>query len=306
MNTSFKDHKMTNYVRASLENHLFFGRIMKEHSLFLMAGFPAIETSYIDEANWYRDMFENGLREAVRLANGNVGEDVLRSGELVTEFTETAERQTSRLSGVSIDTQITRAEQRLRAGGMEQPSRELMDQVQQLNQRMMQLTGALIRFKERILREVLSCNLYTANYPLLLEHVLREAKMYLQRMRDIEDGNFESRDQRNTELFWDQIMMEHAEFIRGLLDPTEEELMETADELAEDFRTLLDMARKQDMRVNEQLKQRTIEKTEEIRDFKAAGTKGIIGCEIRSIMLPLLADHVLREANHYLRLLEEG
>lgn len=295
---------MTNYVSASLENHLFFGRIMKEHSLFLMAGFPAIETSYIDEANWYRDMFENGLREAVRLANGTVGEDVLRSGELVTEFTETAERQTSRLSGVPIDTQITRAEQRLRAGGMEQPGRELMDQVRQLNQRMMQLTGALIRFKERILREVLSCNLYTANYPLLLEHVLREAKMYLQRMRDIEDGNFESRNQRNTELFWDQIMMEHAEFIRGLLDPTEEELMETADELAEDFRELLDMAKKQDMRVSDELMRKTIEKTEEIRDFKTAGTKGIIGCEIRSIMLPLLADHVLREANHYLRILK--
>ncbi len=26
---------MENYVRASLETHLFFGRIMKEHSLFL-------------------------------------------------------------------------------------------------------------------------------------------------------------------------------------------------------------------------------------------------------------------------------
>ena len=27
------------------------------------------------------------------------------------------------------------------------------------------------------------------------------------------------------------------------------------------------------------------------------------GCQIRSVILPLLADHVLREANHYLRLL---
>lgn len=296
---------MTNYVRASLENHLFFGRIMKEHSLFLMAGFPAVETSYINEANWYRDMFENALREAVQLANGNVGEAVLRSGEVVTEFTETAERQTSRLSGVSIDTRITRAEHRLRAGGMEQPSRELIEQVRQLNQKMMQLVGALIRFKEQILRDVLSCNLYTANYPLLLEHVLREARLYLQTIRDIESGRISSADSRNMEIFWNQIMMEHAEFIRGLLDPTEEELMETADELAEDFRELLEQARQQDMRVNSELSRRTIEKTEEIRDFKTAGTRGITRCEIRSIILPLLADHVLREANHYLRLLEE-
>ncbi|MBQ8518349.1 MAG: DUF2935 domain-containing protein [Agathobacter sp.] len=296
---------MTNYVKTSLETHLFFGRIMKEHSLFLMAGFPAAESSYINEANWYRDMFENALREAVRLANGNVGEDVLQSGEVVTEYTETAERQTSRLSGVPIDTRITRAEQRLRAGGMEQPSRELEEQVRALNQRVIQLTSGLIRFKERVLKDVLSCNLYTANYPLLIEHIIREARLYLQTIRDLETGRVSSADSRNTELFWNQIMMEHAEFIRGLLDPTEEALMETADELAEDFRELLEQARRQDMRASNELTRRTIEKTEEIRDFKAAGTRGLTRCEIRSIILPLLADHVLREANHYLRVLEE-
>lgn len=47
-----------------------------------------------------------------------------------------------------------------------------------------------------------------------------------------------------------------------------------------------------------------LETTEQYRDFKAAGTEGITGCEIRSVILPLLADHVLREANHYLRILK--
>lgn len=37
---------MREYVTPSLENHLFFGRIMKEHALFLQAGFPAGETGY--------------------------------------------------------------------------------------------------------------------------------------------------------------------------------------------------------------------------------------------------------------------
>lgn len=32
--------------------------------------------------------------------------------------------------------------------------------------------------------------------------------------------------------------------------------------------------------------------------------KGILDTKIASIILPLLADHVLREANHYIRLLE--
>lgn len=33
------------------------------------------------------------------------------------------------------------------------------------------------------------------------------------------------------------------------------------------------------------------------------GAEGILQCKIRSVILPLLADHVLREANHYIRLL---
>lgn len=45
--------------------------------------------------------------------------------------------------------------------------------------------------------------------------------------------------------------------------------------------------------------------TQKFRDFKRAGVEGIETCKIKSIILPLLADHVLREANHYLRLLED-
>lgn len=296
---------MRNYVSASLETHLFFGRIMKEHALFLLAAFPAGETNYRNEADWYREQLENALRDAVALADGHVGEDVLNSGEIVTQYTERAERQTSRLAGAPIDTQITRAEEQLRAGGFQQPSRAMVQAVRRLNQRVLRLVTGLINFKERILRDVLACRLYTANYPLLIEHILREARWYVQSIRDIENGRMTERGDRNVEAFWNQIMMEHAEFIRGLLDPTEEELIETADDFAEDYRELLDLARSQDFRMNEELTRRTLEKTEEYRDFKTAGVAGITACEIRSVILPLLADHVLREANHYLRLLEE-
>ena len=47
-----------------------------------------------------------------------------------------------------------------------------------------------------------------------------------------------------------------------------------------------------------------LKKTEQYRNFKEAGTEGITQCKIRSVILPLLADHVLREANHYLRILK--
>lgn len=296
---------MKEYVTTSLEMHLFFGRIMKEHALFLLAAFPAGETAYRSKADWFRAQFENALEQTVRLADGIVGEDVICSGEVFTEFTEMAEQQTRRLTKIPIDIRITQAEKKLRAGCGKCPDKRMMQQVKRLNQFVLHLLNGLIAFKEKILQEVAACNLYTANYPLLIEHILREAKLYRQIITELEEkGCMPLKDLKETELFWNQIMMEHAMFIRGLLDPTECELMKTADAFAGDYCRLLEEARKQDCRAMDGVTRKTLETTEAYRDFKAAGTQGITGCDVRSVILPLLADHVLREANHYLRILK--
>ena len=301
---------MKEYVTSSLETHLFFGRIMKEHALFLQAGFPAGETGYSNKADRYREEFEKILWRTVRLADGMVGKDVLCSGEVFTEFTVMAEQQTTRLTKVSIDFRITQAEERLRAGCGEYMDHEManrMDcQIRRLNQCVLQLLNGLIMFKKQILREVTSCRLYTANYPLLIEHIIREAELYRQIITMLEEGNCISQENiAETEMFWNQIMMEHALFIRRLLDPTECELIETADTFAGDYGRLLEEARQQDCRAMNALTRKALKTTERYRDFKAAGAKGITGCDIRSVILPLLADHVLREANHYLRILKQ-
>lgn len=98
-------------------------------------------------------------------------------------------------------------------------------------------------------------------------------------------------------------MMEHALFIRGLLDPAEDELVKTSDTFAQEYEALLSRA----IAANDAaaLCQESLNETLRFRAFKTAGVQGIENCQIRSIILPLLADHVLREANHYIRLLNE-
>lgn len=108
---------------------------------------------------------------------------------------------------------------------------------------------------------------------------------------------------KKTEDFWNQIMMEHALFIRGLLDPSEDALIKTADQFAGEYKELLEKARKQDCKALE-MTEEALEETRRFGKFKAAGAEGILKCDISSIIISLLADHVLREANHYIRLLE--
>lgn len=299
---------MKDYVTLSMETHLFFARIMKEHSLFLEAGFPCCEKDLIEEAGQFRIKFEELLQDVLKLADGHVHESVLRSGELVTEFTLPAEKSTSLLSGIPIDTKITEKTQQLicDCSSIQVENRMLLQPILRINERAFRLLRDLILFKERILNRVKSGKLFTSNYPLLIEHIIREAKLY----RDIvsqllTNRNICWRNFYETEEFWNQIMMEHAWFIRGLLDPSEAELIETADNFSKDYAKLLHSACRQDRRASG-ITERTLRETIKYRNFKATGAEGILSGQIASIILPLLADHVLREANHYIRILETG
>ena len=290
-----------NFVEKSLELHLFFGRIMKEHSLFLEAGFTPANPNFSEKAEHFKREFEKLLCDAVKMSNGIVSQCVLRSGEIVTEFTVLAEKQTECFTGINIDNEITNMEMRLRSGcGKCSENAEFRGMVKQLNQRALKLLDGLISFKETILRNVLNGEMFTMNYPLLIEHIIREAKLYRDFVECLErEGTLPESSIKETECFWNRIMMEHAMFIRGLLDPCETELFDAADKFADDYCELLERCKNA-----QNSAMGSFELTKKFRDFKAAGAQGIEQNKIRSVILPLLADHVLREANHYLRILK--
>lgn len=298
-------NKNEQYVVQSLELHLFFARIMKEHSFFLKAGFTPVDESFAKEAEFYKNEFEKLLSCAVSCSSRIISCNTLDSGELFTEFTPLAEIKTERFTGISICKSITVNEQRLCCSSQRQIDRKLFQKVHGFNQMALRLLGGLISFKERILDRVLKCQMFTLNYPLLIEHIIREAKLYQNHVRCLETkGHMDVQSERQIEQFWNRIMMEHALFIRGLLDPSENELIDTADEFAKDYQRLLQKCCEAQDRAFAETRSDVLAETEKFRDFKAAGAKGIQDCKIRSIILPLLADHVLREANHYIRLLK--
>lgn len=290
-----------NYVAESLELHLFFGRIMKEHSLFLKAGFTPVNSNFSAKAEYYKNEFENLLSRTVSLSNGRISEKVLHSGEIVTEFTSVAEKQTEKFTGIRINRNITERELRLYSCECNDIT-DMYCQVKALNRTALSLLNGLISLKEEIRSKILRCQMFTMNYPLLIEHIIREAKLYREYLQVIEaDGAISMHAMKDAECFWNQIMMEHAFFIRGLLDPTETELLHSADKFADNYATLLNSCNNAH---NKTLPADSLTETRKFRDFKIAGVKGIENCQIRSLILPLLADHVLREANHFIRILE--
>ncbi|HBG0968346.1 TPA: DUF2935 domain-containing protein, partial [Clostridioides difficile] len=283
------------YVILSLELHLFFSRIMKEHALFLEAGFTNKNYNLAMEADHYKKQFEDLLSYTVSASNGIIRPDILYSEELVTTLTSVAEQKTEEFTGIEINKDITTRELNLQSGVNPQVGQDLVNYVAQLNSDAIRLLDGLINFKERVLDGVLSCTIFTSNYPLLLEHIIHEANLYRSYVVDLENKiDIESKNAKEIELFWDHIMMEHALFMRGLLDPSEGELINTSNDFAIKFNELIEKTNEMTDSNIKNITEETLNETVEFKDFKEAGASGIEQCKIKSIILPLLADHVLR------------
>lgn len=298
------------YIRLSLELNLFFGRIAKEHSIFIESSFTSKNSKLAQEADDFKIQFERLLAETISLANGVVSPDIVISRELVTPYTLNAERVSQFYTGIPINISLTQAESSLQGNADMMPVPMLEQRVFMLNQKAINLTTALAQFKSRILNDVLACKLFTTNYPLLLDHILREAKFYLRTLSRLQNREdiATAKDLIEQEVFWNRIMAEHSKFIRGLLDPTENDLINTANKYGREFDELTREAIKATEQTN-LLPEVTIDSlnaTKGLRDFKATGTKGLIECKIKAIAYPLLGDHVLREANHYIRILQKS
>lgn len=288
------------YIRISLELHLFFDRIMKEHSFFLETGFLEKNKAFKTVARDFQKAFSEILKDAIELADENVSNELLNASEIVTKATLDAEVKTNSLVGSSLDTDITRSELSLKSGSID-VSENLISSISALNKQTLPLVKELINFKSDILQNALDCKMYTTNYPLLISHIMNEAKMYYTLLNKVENRTLlTEKEFYEQEIFWNRIMKEHAEFIRGLLDLSEEELILIADKYAEEYKMIIENHKNNQMYLNNM----SLSETIKFRDFKIAGEEGILNCKVKSIIIPLLADHVVREANHFIRILE--
>lgn len=295
------------YIRHSLEFNLFFLRIAKEHAIFAAASLPPKNRMEAQKLINVKNSYENLLARAVAMAPDAISKEVLTSDEIVTELTLPAEEATSFLTGLPINTNITKQELNLVAKAKMRKDEDLLAEVSELNKEAILLTEQTIAFLSKFLSDVLSCKAFSYTYPLMLHHVIHESKFAVMMLKKLEqrDAIDSIKEIIEIEITWNEIMEEHSKFIRGYLDPSEKALFKKADSFAEQLEALVKKteALEQNPSALPQITRESIELVTQLRNFKKQGAVGILECKIKSIIPPLLSDHVLREANHYLRML---
>lgn len=170
-------------------------------------------------------------------------------------------------------------------------------------------------FKRKILGLVLTCQMPGANnFPLLIDHTSREANYFRTRLEQLNSGQLDPLPDAiiNENVFFLRIMADHTKFIGHLLDPSERQLVEQARNFSHDFDQLLFQARDLDSMRPQSLTQPLLDQfldqnrvsVASLRDFKKTARDLIEACKIKSIIHPLLADHVFREAERFLEIID--
>ena len=169
-------------------------------------------------------------------------------------------------------------------------------------------------YKRKVLGLILRCEIRANNYALLVDHTSREAAYFANRLKELNEGKLQPLPEAiiKENVFFLRIMADHAKFIGHLLDPSERKLVEQARDFSHDFDQLLFQAVDLDsMRPEsetpgllDQLLDQNRVSVVSLRDFKKTARDLIEECRIKSNIHPLLADHVFREAERFIEIID--
>ena len=168
-------------------------------------------------------------------------------------------------------------------------------------------------YKRKLLHMMLECKLGGWNFPLLLDHMAREAEYFIRLLDKIKCGKetVDGGTKAMESVFWLRIMADHAKFISHLLDPSERNLIDTANAFSEEFDNLFMQGRDFSSMLHcypevasfKRFMQDVRAATVRLRDFKRAAEEMIVECRLVGLIPALLADHVRREADHFLMMM---
>jgi hypothetical protein len=168
-------------------------------------------------------------------------------------------------------------------------------------------------FKHLLLGLVLTCKLAGFNYPLFLDHLAREAEYVLRLLDKMKEGKtpLTAATKAQENIFWLRLMGDHIKFISHLLDPSERNLIRTANDFAQEFDDLYLQGRDfasmlqhhSEVAAFKRFVQDVRVAVIRVRDFKKAAHDMIGDCRLVGLIPGLLADHVRREADHFLLIL---
>jgi len=153
------------------------------------------------------------------------------------------------------------------------------------------LCKELREFKEQVFSRLNGGEWIGWIFPLFARHVLLELDYFVDKLNGIEYSD------REEVVFWDVINCEHAGYAAHLLDPTERTLSRKGNRFSKKFSKLV--RSEKDMMVRMSLKS-----AQELDEYNKQAQAGIKTNTVKSVIHPVLIDHVIREGQRSIEALQ--
>ncbi len=291
------------YVRKSIELHLFFARIIKEHGIILYSAM--IENNENKEiARQFSEFFAKILSDTLDIANENVSKEWLDSEAFVTNHTLNIESLTEKLGNLTIDKKLTEKALSL-TPGTKLVNQEIISRVTDINKSALQGIGDANQIIKTVFFRMTNNQSFLYNYPELINHYTKEANMYKDEIeRLMERAKEDPTHVYNTQYKLDQLMQEHGRFIRGMTNTDNESVIAKAEEFIREYEEILEKFKGLTPDVLDSITNNNLSTTEEFKQFKTYLTDRWLNSKLYMITMPIFVDHILREANYFLRKLK--
>jgi len=292
----------SSFVLQTLNSNLYFLRTIREFATNIQLSFLSNNIEYIETARDFSDRCEELISILMKYANGRVSKEALDSHIFVTNYTLDTELLTERLFGIDIDTSITEKQLNLMPGVDNNPSRDTINELTEVNRSSLVLITNFISFCQNIISRMNNNDLFSYSYISLIDAMLTEANLYrlnLERIiaRDTVNPTFIV----DYQYLFNGLLQKYAAFIRGLVDPKNAEIIVRAISFSNEFSFLASEYKNaiSSPEVEEELNNRSLETVERFKIFLSNIIQDLLDNEAYFIVEPIFLDNILTSANYF-------
>lgn len=253
------------FIADSIDNNLFWLRIMMEHAIFMRLGFACVNTDLINEAEQFEQAYSMLLKQAGVVAAAPDGQNVRALNQASIELTVSFACFKTRV----LDRILTCGPAKI--GGYNFPL--LIDHIRREAVAFVSRLAAL----QVCRREPLA--LTVVRDEIFWSRIMTDHAKFILHLLDPSERQF----------------IDQAGFFSKLFDQKRCEALDLKSMFEPHFQVYPVLKR---------FTKDSLKAARQIRDFKAAATRLIESCELLSVIPALLADHLRREAGRFIETLE--
>lgn len=292
------------FVEQFLNTNLFYLRTLRDFAINIALSFYENNNEYITRASNIARRIEEIGREIITSTNGIIPTNSKEYQIFYTQYTLEIEKLTERLFNINLATDITENELNLTTGTIENITDENINNLIEINNQILQITEEFIELANEIMEKQNNNELFSYSYPLLYDYMIRTTNIYQEELTRLNEKLQKDPILAiNSEYEYNLVIYEILSFLRGLINPSEQNYIEQLDILLNDnYKELIELYNSTPLTPTNQkeLTRKSIELIRSVRILLQNMLKDILDKKLNFIIEPLAIDNFYRTINYFL------